>query len=330
MKKYLSLLSVLTFVCTLLYGFSSVWAKSEILDVLNAISEGLKQEELNKKEQKEKEELEERNQKKLEQFDKKVYEIIKKLPASAKVMVPAPVVKWQIHEGMENREEALKKLSEKLSEELQLRLESGLEDEGVKIVERDAFKEIEKEVALSQTGEIDPASSAKFGKAVGATHMFFNKITYSGLETEHPIMTIALRVVEVESSLRVGTAIADIELPEMKKLSSPPAPQTLVSQAFYVSAQNSKDYSWDFKAGGMLAVSMSANLDVSLYIFDENNYVEFAANRPSHYISGAERVTSSNLSATIDKGTYYIVVSNKHALFLGKNVSLGVVYTPRY
>lgn len=330
MKKYLGILSVLTFACTLLYGFSSVWARSEILDVLNAISENAKKEELEEKEQKEKEELKERNQKKQEDFEKKVKEIIKKLPDSAKVAVPAPVVKWQIPEGMEDLEEALKKLSENFSEDMQLRFENLLEEAGVKIVERDAFKEIEKEIVYSQTGEIDSANSAKFGKAVGATHMFLNKISFSGLETEHAIVTIALRVVEVESMLRVGTAIVDIEQPKTKKLSSPhPSPQTLVSETFKVSAQNSKDYSWVFKSDGSLEINLSANSDVNLYIVDIDNYKKFAAGKPFRGFAVKERITSANFSVALMKGGYFIIVSNKHSLFTTAGVSLVVSYTPK-
>lgn len=328
MKKHLGLLSVLTFACTLLYGFSSVWARSEILDVLNAISEGAKKEELEKKEQKEKEELKERNQKKQEEFDKKVNEIIKKLPDSAKVAVPAPVIKWQIPVGMEDIEEALKKLSENASEDMRLRFENTLEEAGVKIVERDAFKEIEKEIVYSQTGEIDSANSAKFGKAVGATHMFLNKISFSGLETEHLIMTIALRVVEVESMLRVGSAIVDVDVeqPKTKKLSSP---QTLVSETFYVNPRNSKDYSLHFKSDGILAVNMSANSDVNLYIVDMDNYAKFMANRSFRGFAIKEKITSANFSVTLMKGDYFIIVSNYHSLFTTAGVSLGVVYTPK-
>ena len=204
MKRYISIIITLTFANIFFsYSFASALDKDDVeifLDTLDTI--------VKKEEQKNKEEA----------FNKKVDEILRKLPTSAKIAVPE--IKLKVPEldmpesdpELEDSRIRTIKALQSISEKLRDSLETHLEDSGITVVERDAFKEVETEIVYSQTGEVDPNSSAKFGKAIGATHLVLCKVIYDGFRIGHPAGTISIRVVEVESMKRIGSANFTLEL----------------------------------------------------------------------------------------------------------------------
>lgn len=208
MKKYHILYIVLAFTIVLLsYSFAVAGNKDFWKDLAKGVAEGVVDDaKQNAKKEKQKE------------FDEKVEMLLKKLPAAAKLVVLEPKVRAPEFDTMgsdpeaeDSRKKILSAL-ESAAEGLKDNLEEHIGAIGITVMERDAFKEIEKEIVYSQTGEVDPRSSARFGKAVGATHLLILKIVYDGFETDMPTVTFSIKITEVESSIRIGTANATFNI----------------------------------------------------------------------------------------------------------------------
>ncbi|MEK6590956.1 MAG: hypothetical protein AABZ11_09790 [Nitrospinota bacterium] len=327
MKRYLGIIFVLTFAGVFLSY--SLAASVDVDQLLKGLGElGKKFEE----EKKEKEFKSEQERKQKELYNK-LNEILRKLPASARIVIPE--FKLQII-GFETP------LSDPKAEKNRLVMIEGLGTEwektrrewetiaeslGLKIVDREAFKEVEKEILLSQTGEVDPNSSAKFGKAVGATHMVLFNVIYDGIKTGDTKVAISVRVVDVETMLRVGSATVTIDTLSPTQKSK--QPQNLFNETFYVKPGTYQSYGWNFNSAGTLNINLNANSDVLLYVVDKANLEAFNAGREFRIFSEKIRITSTNFSVSLSKGEYYIVVSNRHSLLTTAGVSLSVSFTPQ-
>jgi len=244
MKRYLGIISVITFAGIFLsYSLAASVDFDQLLKGLGEMGEKAEEE---KKEK----EFKAEQERKQREFDAKLNEILGKLPASARIIIPE--FKLQII-GFETP------LSDPKSEKNRLDMfegartqmetsrrawESMAENYGLKIVDREAFKEVEKEILLSQTGEVDPNSSAKFGKAVGATHMVLFNVIYDGIKTGDTKVAISVRVIDVETMLRVGSASVTIDTLSPTQKSK--QPQNLFNETFYVKPGTYQSYGWNF------------------------------------------------------------------------------------
>ncbi|MFZ5476448.1 MAG: CsgG/HfaB family protein [Myxococcota bacterium] len=65
----------------------------------------------------------------------------------------------------------------------------------LEVVERDRLEDVLGEIALGKSGVVDPATVAKAGKVLGATHLVLGEI----VSVKLPTVAIALRIVEVQS-----------------------------------------------------------------------------------------------------------------------------------
>lgn len=280
---------------------------------------------------------EDAKKKREEEFNKKLDGLLKKLPSSAKVAVLEITMKapeFETPESDPSTEDSRIKAINTLksaTESQRDSLEEYIGDAGITVLDRDAFKEIEKEIAYSQTGEVDSRNSAKFGKAIGATHLIFCKTVYDGFKTGHPKATFSVKITEVESSKRVGTANFSMEIEQPKEAASSQSvqKQTLVDESFNVGPGTHQVYSWTFNMPGSLDISLNANSDVFLYVVDNENYAAYSAGRAFRGYAIKERVTSANFSVAIPKGLNYIVINNTHSVFTSAGVGLTVLFTPK-
>lgn len=158
------------------------------------------------------------NQKAGREFIHQFSEQMKKLPRSARIAVPdfkifiPELAKAGSDAQSEEARKSVINFFGAMTGELQQQMEQAVEKGGLKIVERDAFKEYEKEIMLSQTGEADPKSSARFGKAIGATHIIMGKVSVVGLNLGRMKIDVAAKIVEVETLLRAGSAAVSYDL----------------------------------------------------------------------------------------------------------------------
>lgn len=322
MKRKLCTLFILSFIVILLsYSFAVASDTDLAKGVAEGVAEDAKQD-AQKKKQKE--------------FDEKLNVLLKKLPAAAKVVVlefkvKAPEFDTPLSDNeAENSRKKTIKTFESIAEEMKDSLEEHIEALGITVVDRDAFKDIEKEIIYAQIGEVDPSTSAEFGKKIGATHLLIGKIILNGFKTGHPAGTLSIKIIDVESSKRFGTANIPLDFDQPKESTSSQSiqKQTLVDESFNVDPGTDKVYSQGFPVAGSLDISLTANSDVLLYIVDNGNYEEYAAGRGFRGFAIKERITSANFSVSVPKGLYYIVVSNKHSVFTSAGVVLSVSYTP--
>ncbi len=259
--------------------------------------------------------------------------ILSKLPASSRIVISESklqIIGFETPLSDSKSEENRLAMFEKARTEMETTSrawESMAENLGLKIVDREAFKEVEKEILLSQTGEVDPNSSAKFGKAVGATHMVLSNGIYDGIKTGNPTLTISFRVIDIETMLRLGSKSVTLDLlsPTQKSKQS----QNLFNETFYVKPGTYQSYGWNFSSAGTLNINLKANSDVILYVVDKANLEAFNAGREFRIFAAKERITSTNFPVSLAKGEYFIVVSNRHSLLTTAGVSLSVSFTPQ-
>lgn len=327
MKRYLGIIFVLTF-AGVFFSYSLA-ASVDVDQLLKGLGEmGKKAAEENKEK-----EFKAEQERKEGEFVTKLNEILGKLPASARIVIPefklqiigfeTPLSdpkseknRLDMFEGIRNQLETKRRAWENIAEYL-----------GLKIVDREAFKDVEKEILLSQTGEVDPNSSAKFGKAVGATHMVLFNVIYDGIKTGDIKVAMSVRVIEVETMLRVGSATVTIDTLSPTQKSK--QPQNLINETFYVKPGTYQSYGWNFNNTGTLNINLKANSDVIIYVVDKANLEAFNAGREFRVFAAKDRITSTNLSVSLSQGEYFIVVSNRHSILTTAGVSLSASFTPQ-
>lgn len=339
MKRHVGIISVLIFtIIVLSYSFAAAgfWE-----DLAKGLEESAKKD-TQKKEEAQKKEAQ---KKKEEEFYKKLDGLLKKLPATAKVAVLEPQMKapeFETPEPDPEEESDRKKIIKRIesgSEKIKDMLEEHLGELGIAVLDRDIFKDIEKEIIYSQTGEVDQSSSAEFGKKLGATHMLAAKLIYEGFKTAPHTVTYSIKIIEVESAKRIGTINftqeIDIEQPKESTTSTPqakkskaPEPQNLLSEGFSVSPGSYKTYSWDFPNDGTLDIAVKADFDVYVLVTDEINYRIFDSGGTAKLFAN-KKITSGSFSVSIPRGSHYIIIYNKDSLLTSASVGMVVFFTPR-
>lgn len=328
MKRHVGIISALIFTIIVLgYSFAAAGFWEDL-------AKGL--EESAKKDTQKKEE---------EEFYKKLDGLLKKLPATARVVILGVKMKAPEFETPESdtedegsRKELIKSI-ESIGEKLKDHLEEHVGELGITIVDRDLFEDIEKEIVYSQTGEVDESSSAKFGKKAGGTHLLISKVIHDGFKTGHPTATFSIKITEIESAKRIGsinfTQEIDIEQPkesttstQQAKKSKASEPQNLLNEGFSVSPGSYKTYSWDFPNDGTLDIAVSADFDVSVLVTDETNYRIFDSGGTAKLLA-KKKITSGSFSVSIPRGSHYIIIYNKDSLLTSASVGMVVSFTPR-
>lgn len=140
-----------------------------------------------------------------DRFNQEVIAIAKKLPANARVVVPE-VRARQINPLKTVKEEDFRIIAE----ELRSGVEHLLISSGVKVIDHSAYKHLESEIVLSQTGVIDPQTSAIFGKVVGATHIVLVEITAIMIPPEVHLSE-GVKFIETESLVVLGSAAINLK-----------------------------------------------------------------------------------------------------------------------
>ena len=122
-----------------------------------------------------------KNEESFKLFEDGFKNIINKLPPTSKIAVPEFKIQVPEFETSdkedEKRQAAIITAEKSRIEKIRIRTERIFEKNNVRIVERESFKDVENEILLSQTGEIDPKTSAQFGKAIGATYIVLGGCT---------------------------------------------------------------------------------------------------------------------------------------------------------
>lgn len=138
-------------------------------------------------------------------FEQEIIKIAKTLPATARLAVPEVQAK-QIN--------PLKTIKDKdfriIAEELRNGVEHLLISSGVKVIDRSAYKHLENEIVLSQTGVLDPSTSLKFGKVVGATHIVLVEVTAIFIPPQVHLSE-GVKFIETESLIVVGSTSVNLK-----------------------------------------------------------------------------------------------------------------------
>ncbi len=168
--------------------------------------------------------LSEENQKAFNQalanFNKEFSEIVKRLPPSAKVVVPSFETKLIISNPNPNlTEERILENASQWRDEIQ----NALFKSSVKVVDRDVLRHQEQEMVLTQTGIVDPQTSIKVGKSLGASHVVIGKLVWSSNPTSL-VQTFTAKFIEPESMLLFGVATFNLSTPIIQSSQKIPPP----------------------------------------------------------------------------------------------------------
>ncbi len=167
-----------------------------------------------------------KNEESFKIFENDLKVIIDKLPPTSKIAVPEFKIQVPEFEATlsdkedEKRQAAIITAEKSRIEKIRIRTERIFEKNNVRIVERESFKDVENEILLSQTGEIDPKTSAQFGKAIGATHIVLGKAIFEGYKSGNVTASIYVKVIEVESMIRIGSSTLDLYFEGVSKILS--------------------------------------------------------------------------------------------------------------
>ena len=165
-----------------------------------------------------------KNEESFKLFEDGFKNIINKLPPTSKIAVPEFKIQVPEFETSdkedEKRQAAIITAEKSRIEKIRIRTERIFEKNNVRIVERESFKDVENEILLSQTGEIDPKTSAQFGKAIGATYIVLGKAIFEGYKSGNVTANIYVKVIEVESMIRIGSSTLDLYFEGASKILS--------------------------------------------------------------------------------------------------------------
>jgi hypothetical protein len=146
------------------------------------------------------------DERRCQESDRRWQEFAAKLPPTARVVVPDFHATANINPGAppETRRQ-LQDVFAQMTRHLRDEAERDLLNRGVKVVNREALPHAEQEIVYSQTGVVDLNTAARFGKAVGATHIVLGRVEMAVNSPSHRYVTANVKVIETESLLLVGS-----------------------------------------------------------------------------------------------------------------------------
>lgn len=146
------------------------------------------------------------DERRCKETDRQWQEFAAKLPQTARVVVPNFHATANINPGAppETRRQ-LQDVFAQMTRHLRDEAERDLLKHGVKVVNREAIPQAEQEIIYSQTGVVDLNTAARFGKAVGATHIVLGRVEMAVNSPSHRYVTANVKVIETESLLLVGS-----------------------------------------------------------------------------------------------------------------------------
>lgn len=107
------------------------------------------------------------------------------------------------------------------------------------------------------------------------------------------------------------------------RIAQPREPR-ITEKAFALGAGQYQFLTWYFPKAVRISgrFEVTSGKDIEIFILDADGFTNFQRGNqaPTYYNSGRSAV--ANFSAALDSGTYYFVVSNRHAAFYNKAVQV--------